>query len=176
MSQSITIWGATFNDIPAINLPKTGGGQSRFTDTSPTTAIESDVASGKIFMKSDGSQATGTASGGGGLNVQVNSSLEYSRTTTYTSTGLSVKCSKAGTYKIAWSGWRSSSSGTSGTQLYINETSSGNAYTTFTSTYGQHVEVSNIRLSANDTVEVYARARNTSSYMYVCNLIIQQTA
>ena len=176
MSQSITLWGATFNDSAGVDLPKTGGGKARFMDCSPTTAVESDVASGKIFFKSDGSQATGTASGGSGMNVQANSSLEYSRTTSYSSTGLSVTCNKAGTYKISWSGWRSSSSGTSGTELYINGSVRGSAYTSFTSTYGQHVEVSNVSLSANDTVEVYARARNTSSYMYVCNLIIQQTA
>ena len=34
-------------------------------DITPTTAVEADVASGKIFFKADGSQATGTASGGG---------------------------------------------------------------------------------------------------------------
>ena len=67
MAQNLTLWnGATYNDVPAVMLPKTGGGQARFTDTTPTTAVESDVASGKIFIKSDGSQATGTASGGGG--------------------------------------------------------------------------------------------------------------
>lgn len=34
-------------------------------DITPTTAVESDVAQGKVFFKADGSQATGTASGGG---------------------------------------------------------------------------------------------------------------
>ena len=33
-------------------------------DITGTTAVESDVASGKTFFKADGSQATGTASGG----------------------------------------------------------------------------------------------------------------
>lgn len=67
MAQNLTLWnGATYNNVPAVMLPKTGGGQARFTDTTPTTAVESDVASGKIFIKADGSQATGTASGGGG--------------------------------------------------------------------------------------------------------------
>ena len=35
-------------------------------DVSGTTAVESDVASGKTFVKADGSLATGTSSGGGG--------------------------------------------------------------------------------------------------------------
>lgn len=62
---NITLFGASYTDVPACTLPKTGGGTVRFTDTSPTTATDSDVASGKVYFKSDGSQSTGTASGGG---------------------------------------------------------------------------------------------------------------
>lgn len=66
MSQTISLWGATYSQVGGVDLPTQGGGTARFTDTTPTTADESDVASGKIFFKADGSQATGTASGGGG--------------------------------------------------------------------------------------------------------------
>lgn len=60
MAQSITIWGASYSQVPAVELPKTGGGTARFTDTSPTTAAVGDVVSGKIFVKSNGEQDTGT--------------------------------------------------------------------------------------------------------------------
>ena len=63
MAQNVTVAGASYTAVPAVDLPKTGGGTATFTDTSPTTAVESDVASGKIFFKADGSQATGTGSG-----------------------------------------------------------------------------------------------------------------
>ena len=66
MAQSISLWGATYSNVPAVNLPKSTSGTARFTDTSVTTAVESDVASGKIFIKADGSQATGTNQGGSG--------------------------------------------------------------------------------------------------------------
>ena len=57
---NITIWGASYTNVPACTLPKTGGGTVRFTDTSVTTATTSDVASGKVFVKADGTQDTGT--------------------------------------------------------------------------------------------------------------------
>lgn len=69
MSQSITLWGASYSDVPAVLLPKTGGGTARFDDASVTTATASDVASGKIFLASNGTITTGTASGGGASNL-----------------------------------------------------------------------------------------------------------
>ena len=68
MAQNITLLGASYSDVPAVNLPKTGGGTARFTDATITTAVESDVAQGKVFVKADGSQGTGTATGGGGID------------------------------------------------------------------------------------------------------------
>ena len=66
MAQNITLLGASYTDVPAVTLPKTGGGTARFDDASVTTATASDVASGKIFLASDGTITMGTNSGGGG--------------------------------------------------------------------------------------------------------------
>lgn len=66
MAQNITLLGASYTAVPAVTLPKTGGGTAKFSDASVTTAVASDVAEGKIFLLADGTQATGTASGGGG--------------------------------------------------------------------------------------------------------------
>lgn len=68
MSQNITLMGASYSAVPAVLLPKTGGGTARFDDASITTATASDVASGKKFLASDGTITTGTASGGGGAS------------------------------------------------------------------------------------------------------------
>ena len=78
MAQTVDLWGATYSNVPAILVPS-GNGTVKFSDASVTTAVESDVASGKIFLKADGSIGTGTASGGGG------SGLEYEEGT-YTPT------------------------------------------------------------------------------------------
>ena len=60
MSQNISLWGATYSDVPSVELPKSGGGTASFTDVSDTTAIASDVLSGKWLHLADGSFVQGT--------------------------------------------------------------------------------------------------------------------
>lgn len=69
MAQNISLLGASYSAVPAVTLPKTGGGTARFDDATVTTATASDVASGKVFLASDGTITTGTASGGGGSGM-----------------------------------------------------------------------------------------------------------
>lgn len=60
MTQSITLWGATYSQTDTMQLPKTGGGTASFTDVTDTTAAASDVASGKYFYTSAGVRTQGT--------------------------------------------------------------------------------------------------------------------
>ena len=69
MAQNISLLGASYSAVPAVTLPKTGGGTARFDDATVTTATASDVAQGKVFLASDGTITTGTASGGGGSGL-----------------------------------------------------------------------------------------------------------
>lgn len=175
MAQSIRLMGTVYSNVPAIQVPKSTSGTATFTDTSPTTAVASDVASGKIFFDSSGNQQTGTNSGGGGggKNIQVYAGYDEVNATSYTATDLSIKVAKAGTYTISWTGARNTTSGTSGSQIYVNGTAKGSAHTTFTRNYFQFCQET-LTLAANDTVVVRARARNTSYYMQVGNLIIEE--
>ena len=68
MAQNITLLGASYSAVPAVNLPKTGGGTASFTDLTDTTAAASDVASGKYFYTAAGVRTQGTSSGGGGTS------------------------------------------------------------------------------------------------------------
>ncbi len=68
MAQNITLLGASYSAVPAVRLPKTGGGTADFTDVSDTTAAAADVASGKYFYTAAGVRTQGTSSGGGGTD------------------------------------------------------------------------------------------------------------
>lgn len=165
MAKNITLLGASYSDVPAVNLPQTGGGTARFTDTSPTTATDSDVASGKIYFKADGSQSTGTSSGSS-KNAQAHESTSRATSSTYTSVN-SLTCNKTGTYTVYWSTMRSSTGGTSGSQLYIGGSAYGTADTANWSNHVQNKVVTGVSITKNDTVAVYARSRGSNYYAYV---------
>lgn len=277
MPKSVTLWGATYSNVPALEVPS-GNGTALFTDVSPTTATVSDVAQGKIFFDASGNQQTGTASTGGGAisivdtqdshggtirtitaevvttgtegtptatkgsvsnhsisvtpsvtntagmiqggthtgtavtvsaselvsgtlsvtdngthdvtnyasvnvnvsgggsskNIQIYQGVDYARATSYTATDVAITCAKTGYYNVSWVGWRSTSSGTSGSRLYVNGSAEGSAHTSFSGTYGQYCEENNMYLEEGDVLVVRARARGTSYYMYVGQLIIEE--
>ena len=56
---NVTIAGASYPDVPAIEVPKTGGGTALFSDPSGVTATDSDVASGKMYLNSSGALRSG---------------------------------------------------------------------------------------------------------------------
>ena len=87
MAQNVSLWGANYSYVPFVNLPKTGGGQAKFTDVSDTDAQPSDVASGKYFYDSTGTKQEGTASGGGELNYDTKTvtASNYPTSLTFTS-------------------------------------------------------------------------------------------
>ena len=176
MAQNVTLWGATYSNVPAILVPKSGGGTARFTDLTPTTAVESDVASGKIFFLSDGTQKTGTASGGSSLNWQISNSGGRIASSSYTDTGISLTVAQTGTYNVYWSAFRTATSGTNGTQLHIGSNTYGSAQTSWTSTYYQAIKLTGVSLTKNQVLKVYARSRGNSYYVCVVNLVIEQTA
>lgn len=176
MAQNITIMGASYSAVPAVTLPKTGGGTAKFTDVTGTTASASDVASGKIFFDSTGTQRTGTNSGGGGgMNVQAYTGRASRTANSYGATAVTLTVEVTGTYDVSWVAWRSSSSGTMGTNLHVNN-SSGTNQQTFTNTYGQCIELKNQHYNAGDVLTIYATSGSSSRTINVANLIIEQTA
>lgn len=169
MAKNITLLGASYSDVPAVTLPKTGGGTATFYD---------DVGS-QTYTQNGTYDVTGLAtavvnvSGGGGKNIQAYMGMDYANATSYTATDVTLKVAKSGTYKVSWMGFRNTTSGTNGSQIYVNGTAKGSAHTSFTRNYGQYCSET-LTLNANDVLVVRARSRSASYYMYVGNLIIEE--
>lgn len=176
MAQNITLMGAFYLNVPKVRLPKNKGGDTAdFTDVTDTTATASDVSQGKYFYTANGTRTQGTNTSSTSMNVQCYHGMKSVASGSYSATGVSITVAKSGTYKVSWMGCRNTNSGTSGSQLYINNSAYGTAQTTFTSTYGQSVTLTDVSLTAGQTVEVRARSRGTGYVMMVGQLCIEQT-
>lgn len=118
------------------------------------------------------SPVTVNVSGGGSSkNAQTAQSTSRSTSTTYTEV-ISLTCTKAGTYNVYWSTFRSSTSGTWGSQLYLNDTAYGSAQTGDWSNHIQNIHLSNVTIAANADVSVRVRSRGSNYYGYVGTLTI----
>lgn len=93
MAQNITLLGASYPDVPAVNLPKTGGGTALFADPSGVTAEAADVKSGKTFLDADGVLRAGTASGGSSYTLIAEQDVTTSTTKTSGTSVAQITCS-----------------------------------------------------------------------------------
>lgn len=89
MAQTVNLWGATYSNVPAIDVPS-GNSTARFTDVTDTTATASDVASGKYFYTAAGVRTEGTSSGGGTAAISVVDTTDTAGGTIRTITALDI--------------------------------------------------------------------------------------
>ena len=149
-----------------------------FVDGPLNLISKSITANGTYTASSDNadgySSVTVNVSGGTSMNVQTAQSTTRVANTAYTKTA-SLTCSVSGTYDVYWDCFRSTTSGTSGSQLYIGGSASGSANTTF-SNHAQNNHRTGVHINANQEVAVYVRSRATNYYAYCGQLTIVQTA
>lgn len=112
-------------------------------------------------------------SGGGGKNVQAYLGRSARTANSYGATDVTLTVAKTGTYNVSWCAWRSSSSGTMGTNLHRNSTAGTNQQT-FTNTYGQCITLTNQSYTQGDVLTLYATSGSNSRTINVANLIIEE--
>lgn len=147
------------------------------------TVSASELVSGNKAITQNGSNINVTdyatvsvnvPTGGSSMNVQTAQSTTRVANTAYTKTA-SLTCSVSGTYDVYWDCFRSTTSGTSGSQLHVGGSTYGSANTTF-SNHAQNNHLTGVQISANQEVAVYVRSRATNYYAYCGQLTIVQTA
>lgn len=106
-------------------------------------------------------------------NVQVLQSTSRTNSSSLTKVLGDLTVSKTGTYDIYWSGGRSntSTSYTWGTRLYVNGSGYGTENTSWSNNC-QSNHLSNVSLTANQKLSVYARGRSGSYYTFAPMLVI----
>lgn len=153
-----------------VNVPTgitpTGTKQISITENGTTTEDVTNYASAQITVNVPTPASVDK-------NVQTVQSTSRRNNTALGST-TSLTCAVAGTYDVYWTCTRSSTSGTWGSQLYINGTAYGTENTTFSNNV-QNNHLIGVQIPANATVAVYGRSRS-GYYIYTPQLTIQQTA
>lgn len=116
-------------------------------------------------------------SSGSSKNTQVVQGTTRTTLSSMTAIGAEMTVSKTGTYDVYWSGYRSTTNAayTYATQLYVG----GTAYGSENATWSNHVQnnhLTNVSLTANQTIRVYGRNERGSSYnIYAPTLVIVES-
>ena len=140
--------------------------------TVPSSAKLDDYASliDDISTGGGGAILTPTA---GDYPVIENAGIGRISATSLTTTGISITIPVAGTYRLKWSAFRSSTSGTNSSRLYRTRSGStsaiGTEVTAWTNSYYQ-ANTLDIECNAGDVIIVYARSRGTTYYVCAGNL------
>lgn len=140
-----------------------------------TISGDADLVAGNIKSGVQIFGVTGTYTGGGGSSMNAQSAQSTTRATSSTYTEIvTLTCSVTGKYDVYWSTFRSSTGGTWGSQLYINDTAYGTAQTGSWSNHIQNIHLTGVSLTADDEVAVRVRSRGSNYYGYVGTLTIIQ--
>ena len=144
------------------------------------TVSASELVSGSQTITSNGTvdvtnleEVVVNVSGSTSKAIQVYSGVESVQNNGYKASNVTLTVAKTGTYNVSWIAWRSSSQGTMGTNLHVNNTTGTNQQT-FTNTYGQCITLSNQSYTAGDVLTIYGTSGSNSRLIWIGNLIIQE--
>ena len=109
---------------------------------------------------------------GSSKNAQAVTSTTRVTSTSLTACSGTITVAKTGTYDVYWSTHRTSTSGSWSSRLYVNNTASGTEQTSGWSNHVQPIHLTNVSLTAGQTIRVYAKSRDSNYYAYVPLLAI----
>lgn len=64
MAQNVIINGVTYQNVPEVDIPKSGGGTAKFFDTADASAASADILTGRTAYGSSGQVSGGMANNG----------------------------------------------------------------------------------------------------------------
>ena len=64
MAQNVIINGVTYQSVPEVDIPKSGGGTAKFYDTASADAASGDILAGKTAFSASGSISGGMSNNG----------------------------------------------------------------------------------------------------------------
>lgn len=64
MAQNVIINGITYQNVPEVNIPKSGGGTAKFFDTASANVTSADLLTGKTAFNASGSVSGGMPNNG----------------------------------------------------------------------------------------------------------------
>lgn len=167
---NISLLGATYSGVAGVTLPKSGGGTATFPFVEGSQTI---TENGTVDVTNLAEVVVNVSGSGSSKNVQVLQSTSRTNSSSLTKVLGDLTVSKTGTYDIYWSGGRSntSSSYTWGTRLYVDGSGYGTENTSWKNNC-QSNHLSNVSLTANQKLSVYARGRTGSYYTFAPMLVI----
>lgn len=166
---TLEVFGNEFTNVAGIKATDSNSQTKTYIRPQGTISISANATGIDVAAYATADVAvTGTSK-----NVQIAQSTSRATSSTYTKLCGDITVATTGTYDVYWDCFRSSTGGTNGSQFYIGDTAYGTANTTFTN-HAQTNHLSNVSLTANDKVSVYARSRGSNYYAYVGTLVIKQ--
>ena len=162
MAQNVVINGVTYNDVPEVKIPKSGGGTASFYDTSGASASAGDILTGKTAFGSGGSISGSMANNGSTSGTISTKAGTVSIPAGYTSGG-TVSISTTEQAKIISGNIKSGASilGVSGSSMVIDTTLNSGAAAAGNILSGYSAFVNGAKIDGSATVPTVAQDSST---------------